>query len=950
MTQPPRPPPVVGYCCCGWKPTRLVAFAMTFSYVAVSLYLVHHTELIRHLEEPASPTSSAYHRITALAVVDNRSPPRTEEFSSSSSSSSSPPPPSSSGPCVVIGIFSRESEHDLRRWQRSHFAEFWHNQRHRPRPRHRHHGSTSSSVGWKNVRLLFPVAYKNNPALNELLYQEQQLHGDLIFLPITENYQWLTAATFEFFKVTVSLFDAGDRTKTSSHNDQSCPHGRYVVKADSDVVISYENLLAILRAVPSNQTVHLGQMQPDTPVHHPLIRRAGSLSLSTLPVWSVGQIYALSLDLVQTLIRDDVMLTVLKADVGYVYPEEDRSIGLALQRAQIPVAHRIHLPYLYLFCQVQDLLVCGHLRDFTAIGVGFGLSGSDAVFKDGKLKLLEQVSRQARLCRSTVTTAQSQQRQLSTARPIDDQFVLIDEAFRRSPEPQQYFFDNCPSLSTTGELMKKEFLGDSKQADIDFMEKPRLERECSEAAYWRNHPQFKNETTSSRTESSARDHFLSTGSKEDKSSSYYCPEECFNATCTRCDREAAYIQSYPDIADAVQSGAFENGTLHFVKYGKDEGRVFPCFPRHTDHGYGSNQGCETIFQKFMNATRPAVATWPVFGKVPVGGVAASPNAIVFCEGRQNEWTDYVLRVARRFTGPDWLFYLVGPPSLTSFWKQHYTGPQIQIVTVPPTFGDLSIYPEQINMLYRSDFLWKDTVQRENILVIQSDALLLRHGVEDFFAYDYVGSPVYPESFPDMNWRILCARHFHCGGNGGLSFRKRSAMLYSLNHCNIPKDSLDEDQWYSACLAESGTMNLPHPIIANRFSMGSKCDVDVPFGIHKPWQNCKESTCMAALVESQLYADIYGDHHQSDDDQCEEGNAYYLLQNKDVAASTIDGNAHYLSYGKGEGRRWVCFDNVTKPQLRDGPYKGVPPAWIMRSGNSATMLTRINQNEATSPIR
>jgi Protein of unknown function (DUF5672) len=279
---------------------------------------------------------------------------------------------------------------------------------------------------------------------------------------------------------------------------------------------------------------------------------------------------------------------------------------------------------------------------------------------------------------------------------------------------------------------------------------------------------------------------------------------------------------------------------------------------------------------------------------------------------------------------------VGPPALTRFWKQHYTGPQIQIVTVPPAFGDLSVYPGQINMLYQSKFLWKDTVKRENILVMQSDALLLRHGVEDFFAYDYIGSPVYPESFPDMNWRIICARHFNCGGNGGLSFRKRSAMLYSLDHCKIPKDSLDEDQWYSACLAESGTMNLPHPIIANRFSMGSKCDVDVPFGIHKPWQSCKESTCMAALVESQLYADIYGERYQSDDDQCEEGNIYYLLKNKDIAAYTTDGYTHYSTHGKREGRRWVCFDDVNKPQLRDGPYKGIPVAWITRSGKSVTM--------------
>jgi hypothetical protein len=392
--------------------------------------------------------------------------------SSSSSSSSST---SVAGLCVVVGLFSRGSEdYDVRQWQRGYYTAF------------RRDLEESTSL---KLRLRFPVVvvphhhqeHHNDTSTTEeeeliRLQKEQKFQGDLVLLvPSTadETYQqqWGTsaaaaaAATLEFLKVAVDLFD-------DSMSNQSCIYGRYVVWADASdvVVLSYENLLGILRAVP-NQSAYLGQMkQLDTtkPPPPPTLHPVRNVSSSVVPqqhggVWAaVGPLGALSLDLAQTIVRNDVVRTVFNAtkDAGHVsvaQSEEDHAggtgsstliIGQALERAQIPVDHKIHLRHAYLFCPVQDLLDCKYLRDFTAIGVGFGLSDrSDPAVvhnkdKGKRLSLLDQVSREAKLCRISAFRQRSEF--------LADQFIVVDQDFQKQlQEPQQNLLENCPLLSSS---------------------------------------------------------------------------------------------------------------------------------------------------------------------------------------------------------------------------------------------------------------------------------------------------------------------------------------------------------------------------------------------------------------------------------------------------------------------------------------------------------------------
>ncbi len=104
-----------------------------------------------------------------------------------------------------------------------------------------------------------------------------------------------------------------------------------------------------------------------------------------------------------------------------------------------------------------------------------------------------------------------------------------------------------------------------------------------------------------------------------------------------------------------------------------------------------------------------------------------------------------------------------------------------------------------NRLLTSFEFWEN-IKEENVLIIQHDSALLRTGIEEFYKWDYVGAP----------WEFQ--QH---GGNGGLSFRKKSAMLKCL-HEVAPIPELNEDIYFSNALKFLG-MNLAPREICSQFS-------------------------------------------------------------------------------------------------------------------------------------
>jgi len=104
-----------------------------------------------------------------------------------------------------------------------------------------------------------------------------------------------------------------------------------------------------------------------------------------------------------------------------------------------------------------------------------------------------------------------------------------------------------------------------------------------------------------------------------------------------------------------------------------------------------------------------------------------------------------------------------------------------------------------NKLLKSIEFW-NKIKEENILIFQEDSRLLRTGIEDFYEYDYIGA----------SW------NFHpFVGNGGLSFRHKSAMLKVIDYCD-PSNEVNEDIYFSwGCKVLK--LNIAPVEIANKFS-------------------------------------------------------------------------------------------------------------------------------------
>ena len=168
------------------------------------------------------------------------------------------------------------------------------------------------------------------------------------------------------------------------------------------------------------------------------------------------------------------------------------------------------------------------------------------------------------------------------------------------------------------------------------------------------------------------------------------------------------------------------------------------------------------------------------------------------------------------------------PSATKFYVFHGTdnedfvrsgfGPEIESGKM--TLKNLGVknlkIPDYNNLLTSKDF-W-NSIDGENILIYQTDTVICGDPgdkLKPFLKYDYVGAPWANTSISNGK-----------GGNGGLSFRKKSAALKALRDKKY--DRQNEDVYFS-----KSDLNFPSREEAKKFSAETMYSEN-PFGVHKPW--------------------------------------------------------------------------------------------------------------------
>lgn len=118
--------------------------------------------------------------------------------------------------------------------------------------------------------------------------------------------------------------------------------------------------------------------------------------------------------------------------------------------------------------------------------------------------------------------------------------------------------------------------------------------------------------------------------------------------------------------------------------------------------------------------------------------------------------------------------------------------------------------------------WEE-LHSEHVLIYQIDTYIRHGNIEQYLEYDYVGAPWHPEK---CRWCKSKSRV----GNGGLSLRRRSAMLRCLSTRTTAYDD-SEDIYFSVTCED--LLNLPPIEVAKSFSVET-WEHPNPFGFHKPW--------------------------------------------------------------------------------------------------------------------
>ncbi len=96
----------------------------------------------------------------------------------------------------------------------------------------------------------------------------------------------------------------------------------------------------------------------------------------------------------------------------------------------------------------------------------------------------------------------------------------------------------------------------------------------------------------------------------------------------------------------------------------------------------------------------------------------------------------------------------------------------------------------------TSFEFWESMPYDKVLMFQSDSEILRTGIEEFYEWDYVGSP----------WE-----HLAVGGNGGFSFRNKHKTLELLRAKPFNEELGNEDEYYSKYLGEVGGKVAPREV-------------------------------------------------------------------------------------------------------------------------------------------
>ena len=205
----------------------------------------------------------------------------------------------------------------------------------------------------------------------------------------------------------------------------------------------------------------------------------------------------------------------------------------------------------------------------------------------------------------------------------------------------------------------------------------------------------------------------------------------------------------------------------------------------------------------------------------IGNDASRDRAAVIVEPRRHEMLPMIIMTTMHHLGEGWNLHVFTASENIEWLRKELNGSSFRATPLDRN----SITSTEYSSLLMSECFW-DMIPEENVLIFQTDSVLLRRGMNAWVddpshGFDYVGANYY-------NPHHTAPR---IGGiQGGLSLRKRSAMLrciqsvhkndinrYRFDHGCKQIDDMPEDVYFThAC--EILNMNVPDAEKRRAFSI------------------------------------------------------------------------------------------------------------------------------------
>jgi hypothetical protein len=218
----------------------------------------------------------------------------------------------------------------------------------------------------------------------------------------------------------------------------------------------------------------------------------------------------------------------------------------------------------------------------------------------------------------------------------------------------------------------------------------------------------------------------------------------------------------------------------------------------------------------------------------------SPRAMVIVETRPLYFLPHVVAAAVQ-NNPGWNLYVFGSPEVHALLDRHCENyGQVNRVLLEVPGGRMGV--GQYSRLLTSRRFWEVVrEEHEHLLVFQADSVVVRPVPDWCLAYDYVGAVCGSDDPADF---IM---------NGGLSVRRRSAMLRALAAVGEPTEEAEDVAFCRAMRlpATAAQFALPSREQCMAFAVESAGDPDAAVGMHGAGKGYAPPALVARLLSVPL---------------------------------------------------------------------------------------------------